>query len=206
MKKTKEKILETSLKLFNEFGFQMVSLRKIASVMKISHGNLIYHFKSKEDIVEALHKQLLDKAIEENQKIIQNENLILDFISINRVGLSFVYDYRFFFLDLVQIMKEYKNLHQQFVEIEKIRFSMYADLIQKLIDLNLMREKEYEKEYEEFIERIRVFSDFWISSSIIYDNLCREETVEKHLKLLTTSFYPYLTELGKEKLLIITEK
>ena len=51
MTTTKEKIIETSINLFNEKGCLNTSTRHIADELGISVGNLYYHFKNKEDIL-----------------------------------------------------------------------------------------------------------------------------------------------------------
>ena len=51
-----DRILETARALFNERGYNEVSMRNIADTLKISVGNLTYHFKRKEDLVEAVIK------------------------------------------------------------------------------------------------------------------------------------------------------
>jgi len=44
MQHTKQKIVNTTIRLFNESGFANVSLPHIAKAMGISLGNLTYHF------------------------------------------------------------------------------------------------------------------------------------------------------------------
>ena len=51
---TRQNILDAARKLFNEYGYNSVSLRDIANDAGISKGNLTYHFSKKEEIMEAL--------------------------------------------------------------------------------------------------------------------------------------------------------
>lgn len=51
---TRQEILNTAKALFNARGYNAVTLRDIAGSLGISKGNLTYHFKKKEDIMEAL--------------------------------------------------------------------------------------------------------------------------------------------------------
>ncbi|MCI4669845.1 MAG: TetR/AcrR family transcriptional regulator [Bacteroidia bacterium] len=197
MKKTKKNILDSAHELFNQIGVAEVSLRAIAANMDISHGNLRYHFPSKGKILEALHQRILEAAMAENRQLIGEKLSLKNFKQSTLRGFSVLYDYRFFMIDLHKIMKENPGLHKTFLEVEKIREKMYEDLIERSIQEGVMREEEYPGEYKDFILRIRIFSDFWISSAGIYDPVPKEELVEKYASLLMSMFYPYLTPEGK---------
>lgn len=56
---TKQRILKISEKLFFEQGIANVRLQHIADNSGISIGNLAYHFKNKEVIVEEVYNELL---------------------------------------------------------------------------------------------------------------------------------------------------
>ncbi len=60
MYNTKQRILEASVRLFNENGIDSVRLQQIAEEVGISVGNLAYHFKNKEAIVESVYEQLFE--------------------------------------------------------------------------------------------------------------------------------------------------
>lgn len=104
MKKTQ--ILLESKKQFNELGVANVTIRMVAKSLKMSSGNLNYHFKKRKNILEALFEE-----------IESFENDFIDTISNQKITVgkykkaSLVYmekmaDYRFAWLDHVQLGRE----------------------------------------------------------------------------------------------------
>ncbi len=57
----KEEILTTAIVLFNKHGYGAVNLYDVAKDMGISRGNVTYHFKAKDDILEALAADMWQK-------------------------------------------------------------------------------------------------------------------------------------------------
>ncbi|MET0985411.1 MAG: TetR/AcrR family transcriptional regulator [Steroidobacteraceae bacterium] len=63
-----QRVLEMSAELFNRYGIEAVSVSQIAEALKISPGNLTYHYKKKADLladhISAFEERLRD-AIEQ---------------------------------------------------------------------------------------------------------------------------------------------
>ncbi len=55
---TRQRIQDTALELFAEQGYEKTSLREIAERLGVTKAALYYHFKSKEEIVVSLFKDL----------------------------------------------------------------------------------------------------------------------------------------------------
>ena len=51
---TRQDILACARRLFDRHGYNGVSMRDIAKELDISVGNLTYHFKKKENLLEAI--------------------------------------------------------------------------------------------------------------------------------------------------------
>ncbi len=62
--KTRDKILEASLVLFNERGFSAVTTASIADQAGVLEGSLWYHFRTKKDILSA-HMELLQAVFQD---------------------------------------------------------------------------------------------------------------------------------------------
>ena len=61
---TKQDILEASLELFSVQGFEATSISQIASAVGIRKASLYSHFESKQAILDALMKDVLDQYAE----------------------------------------------------------------------------------------------------------------------------------------------
>lgn len=197
MKNIKEKILFQSRKRFNQDGLGNVSIRQISRDLGISHSNLIYHFKNKNEIIDSLHQQILENAITINKQVQSEKDVLKSLFISTYEGFKVIYQYRFFLIDLNLIMRQNGKLHQEFLQIEKLRFSMYQDKIEALICDELMKKPKHESEHSVLITQIRVFSDYWVSSAEIYEKNT-ENHIKKYARLFLFLFYPYLTKKGKK--------
>lgn len=199
MNKTKQKILNKALEIYNRDGVSNVSIRQLSKDVGISHSNLIYHFSTQEEIILGLHELLLQKAIELNKNLVQNESPLQSLYSTAITGFTIVYDFRFFFHELQYICKTFPKVKEVLRQVEKVRYMMYKKAIGDMIASDLIRSEEFDGEFDDLIVRIKIYSDHWLESSSIYDNLSNEEKINKYSYLLIQHFYPYLTENGRNE-------
>jgi AcrR family transcriptional regulator len=135
---TADRILEASLKLFNEFGFRSVPAMKIAMHLGISQGNLAYHFKSKNDIVAAVFPKL-EKEVREAKKP-GGPFLPSDAVDHQINVLRILWRYRFFFNALTQLLPDEPELSERFNSLQATVIGALRDLMDELITQGYMRE------------------------------------------------------------------
>lgn len=68
MSNTKEKILQTALRLFAQDGYEAVSMSKIAGELSITKGALYRHYKNKRDIFDTIFERLCQLDMERSKK------------------------------------------------------------------------------------------------------------------------------------------
>jgi AcrR family transcriptional regulator len=59
---TKQRILETSLRLFNQHGTGQISTNHVVDALRMSPGNLYYHYRNKASIIRGLFAQFCEEA------------------------------------------------------------------------------------------------------------------------------------------------
>ncbi|MBY8969591.1 TetR/AcrR family transcriptional regulator [Pseudomonas sp. P867] len=103
--KTSERIVQTSLELFNQQGERSVSTNHIAAHMEISPGNLYYHFPNKQAIIAVLFREyeaLVDSFLRPPQgrtMVVEDKRFYLQAV------LAGMWRYRFLHRDLEHLLE-----------------------------------------------------------------------------------------------------
>ena len=71
----KEEILDVAEKLFAAKGFDHTSTNDILEGVGIARGTLYYHFRSKEEILDAVIERLTNRLVAEAALIVRNREL-----------------------------------------------------------------------------------------------------------------------------------
>ena len=117
-RRTAERILEVSLDLFNRFGEPNVSTTLISAEMKISPGNLYYHYPAKDELINALfdrYETSLNELLHAGGDVSDVEDSWFFMHSL----FELIWQYRFLYRDLNDLLSKNRRLETQFQAVLK---------------------------------------------------------------------------------------
>jgi AcrR family transcriptional regulator len=115
--RTRRRILDESLALFNEEGEENVTTGDIAGAAGISPGNLYYHFRNKDQIVAALFDELEARLDLEPRAAGPTAQAIEDLWLYLHLMLEAIHDFRFFYRNLHGVARRDRRLRERFNRI-----------------------------------------------------------------------------------------
>jgi AcrR family transcriptional regulator len=160
-RRTRERILETALELFNRFGEPHTTTADIAGGMEISPGNLYYHFHNKDEIIAELFagfERRLDGLFSLPEgRVASVEDLWL----LLHLLFEAMWDHRFLFRDLDEIISRNRKLAARFALIMRRGSRTVIELCRGLVAAGSMRASE--REIAALAENVGLVATYWIS-------------------------------------------
>jgi AcrR family transcriptional regulator len=201
--RTRERILRVSLELFNDQGEGNVTTGHIADELNISPGNLYYHFRNKDEIIQHLFadfEKLIDIAPNEITDI---GSAMEDLWLYLHLMFERIWAYRFLYRNLDDLLARDQKLRSHF----NIIISHKRDAVRAMCDAlaagGAMRATE--AEIAALAENILVVSTYWLNYENLKQRAGIKDDPEKHL---TRGVYqvmalvsPYLVGDAKEHLM-----
>ena len=196
MSSTRIKIVESSILLFNKKGLANVRLQDIAEYNNISPGNLTYHFKTKKDLMDYIIYYMIRKLVE--IEATQRESLKqMSLYNILRNNLVFLFNYRFFFRDILEIINLVPNAKSVFKDVNKINEKFSIEYINISIKNGYMKKEAFDGQYKTFAK-----NNWAIVSSSLTTWEVLDDSKNKYRKIfdeIMGHFYPYLTKKGVDR-------
>jgi AcrR family transcriptional regulator len=193
MSPTKQKIIAAAIALYNEKGVPSVTMRDIAQSVGISAGNLAYHFKNQDFIIEEAFRQMeaqRDDILSGVQEIPSFENINAQLVPLLKLSRT----YSFIYLDSVHIFRTYPGI----AELQRSYFEQSIAYIKAVIDLsigagNLISEPR-PGTYQRMAHTTWMIINFWLEQAILRgENDTRDDDIRQKIWDLVI---PYLTEKG----------
>ncbi len=193
---TRGNILEIGLTLFNEKGYQNVGVRDIARELKISPGNLSYHFPRKEIILAALLDQFANRSntyfLEYNRQSPTNANLL--------VLLKQIFHWQFQYrgVKIGHQMQRYEGSSDSGSEYDRITKQRDDDFGKVLSQLAAVGQLVATEQDLEFMQaHLSLFGRFWLSESMLLRKYRDEDhAIAHYLKIFARLLELFSTEAG----------
>ena len=160
-RRTRERILETALALFNRVGEPNVTTADIADEMEISPGNLYYHFSNKDEIIAELFAAFERRADEVLAVPAGRAASVEDLWLTLHLLFEAMWDHRFLFRDLDEILSRNRLLGSRFALIMRRGTRTVIELCRGLVRAGEM--KASEREIAALAENVGLVATYWIS-------------------------------------------
>ncbi len=179
--KTRERILQTSLYLFNEEGESHVTTVDIANEMDISPGNLYYHFKGKEIIIEALYERFDEQMAEVLSAPIQKDTAleIRDYWFYLYVVFEDIYNYRFLYYNLTDIMQRYEKIRKRFARLLRMKTTTARSLCEAMVEADALTVSS-DAELDALVNQIVMTVIYWINFNALNGKPLDNDAVLMH--------------------------
>lgn len=195
--KTRERILSVCQTLFNERGPDSVTTAEIARALGINEGNLYYHFKRKEDVLEALFERFADELLSTAGSYGPDE------AGEDRYGayldgwFAIMWEWRFFYRDGAAVFRLAPSLRPRLRDVSDAGLASTKAAIGEMGRAGLIRIDP------EMLERVVV--NAWIVATYWIDHLRSRHGIEAptHREIdagaaqVLSLFAPYFTEAGQ---------
>ncbi|MBU1288287.1 MAG: TetR/AcrR family transcriptional regulator [Alphaproteobacteria bacterium] len=163
--KTRDRILQVSLLLFNEEGEAPQTAVDISNALDISPGNLYYHFKGKDAIIRSLFS-----AFEDEMRVILRGskggvNSIEDNWVYLYIILEEIYDFRFFYRDLGVLLDRYPDLAVRFRALVSEKRQTVTRVLEDLAESDVLRLDPRLK--TALTDQIMMTVTFWLANDSI---------------------------------------
>ena len=202
-RQTRQRILDTALRMFNEQGEPNVTTNHIADELEISPGNLYYHFRNKDDIIEQLfarYEERMDTAL------VAPEGRLRDLEDIwLQLHLVFecIWEYRFLYRDLVDILSRNRRLRLRFARILKRAADGASSGMKGLVQAGVMRASA--AEVEATATNILVIATFWMNYASVRGDKDEDEAIRSGIVQVMMLLSPLLRDAERVHLNTLTQ-
>ena len=168
--RTRARILAESLRLFNERGEAHVTTGMIAGALEMSPGNLYYHFRNKDQIVEELFARFEERIDVQPAARLHGPaprdarwgpEAIEDLWLYLHLMLEGISDYRFLYRNLDDLMARNRRLRDHFNRIVDRKLEAVAALCRELVRVRAMRASP--EEIRTLARNVLVVATYWLN-------------------------------------------
>jgi AcrR family transcriptional regulator len=165
-RRTADRILEITVDLFNRFGEPNVSTTLIAAETNISAGNLYYHYRAKDDLINALFDRF-ETALKELLDAAGDVRDVEDAWFFLHTLFELIWQYRFLYRDLNDLLSKNRRLETHFQGVLKDKTRAVRALLEGMSRSGAVRIDA--RELEAMATSMVVVLTYWLSYEYVRD-------------------------------------
>ena len=200
---TRQRILDASLAMFNAQGEPHVTTNHIADELEISPGNLYYHFRNKDDIIEQLfarYEERMDAALETpSGRLPGLEDIWLQL----HLVFECIWDYRFLYRDLVEILSRNRRIRMRFARILKRADDSAHTVMRGLSQAGIMRATA--AELAGTATNVLVIATFWLNYAASRGDKDEQVAIRHGIVQVMMLLAPFLRDAERVHLNTLTQ-
>ncbi len=201
-RQTRQRILDASLSMFNAQGEPNVTTNHIADELEISPGNLYYHFRNKDDIIEQLfagYEARMDAALSAPEGRLPGlEDVWLQL----HLVFECIWDYRFLYRDLVDILSRNRRLRLRFARILKRADEQAHTVMRGLVQAGVMRASA--AELDAAATNVLVIATFWMNYAAARGDKDEQASIRDGIVQVMMLIAPFLRDAERVHLNTLT--
>jgi AcrR family transcriptional regulator len=202
-RQTKQRILDASLALFNAQGEPNVTTNHIADELEISPGNLYYHFRNKDDIIEQIFvrfEERMDAALSTpSERLPELEDIWLQL----HLVFECISEYRFLYRDIVDILSRNRTLRLRFARILKRASDNAGGVMRGLVRNGAMRASA--AEVDATATNILVVATFWMNYANVRGDRDENTSIRLGIVQVMMLIAPFLRDAERLHLNTLTQ-
>lgn len=191
---TRQSILDTALKLFNDKGAYAISTRHIAAEMNISPGNLYYHYRNKEEIIRHLLEQMTEDYSVLYRDWPANPGRQWSFNDLISETGNIIYQYRFFYAEIATLIDKDPVLRKMYFKIKRDRIADFKKVYITLNNLDCFALPLSDTDFNAIIENGWSMSEFIVQSMHINGVKITRSNINLYFKRIMHIVKPYLKQ------------
>jgi AcrR family transcriptional regulator len=196
----RERILDAALALFNDAGTAPISTNHIAAAAGVSPGNLYYHFRNKEQIVQALFERLFGTYERVFALPRDRSPTLADLRSLVHVNFEVLWDYRFAYRELAALLRRDDALRERWLEVRQRGYNGFRDLVAAFVTAGVVAAPPDTADIDRLADLCWLISEFWLPSLEVSGQPVDAPQLERGVGLMlqALNLRPSPVELAKE--------
>ena len=188
---TQLRIIRTAIALFNEYGTSAVSTNRIAEECGISKGNLHYHFRNKQEIIQCIFRRIVDEM---NGGWYRDhlEPTLHHLAEMFARQLLLIFNYRFFYREMPNLLRSDPLLLRRYQENRRKRMRALEEFFIELDKHDMLNLRGDRRLINSLVHSTWIISDNWLNSIELLGQKVSERSILEGYDRLLDILHPYL--------------